>query len=217
MPAKVLARLIQSICTLLLAGLVHAGMALAQSQDPSHDSAASIKKKPPVVSHEAGPKWAELSPSQQQILQPLQNLWPSLEETRKRKWLVIAKNFPSLSPQAQATAQERMREWAALTPSQRYQARLHFTQSQQLSNDEKLAKWEEYQSLNEEEKHKLNQPKSVLPKGAAMVPRPVSPAKLTTTPVIKKEGQDKPPRIETAEVDPLTLLPIKKRVSSNKQ
>jgi hypothetical protein len=94
---------------------------------------------------------------------------------------------------------------------------LHFTQSQQLSTDEKLAKWEEYQSLNEEEKHKLNQPKSVLPKGAAMVPRPVSPAKLTTTPVIKKEGQDKPPRIETAEVDPLTLLPIKKRVSSNKQ
>jgi hypothetical protein len=35
--------------------------------------------------------------------------------------------------------------------------------------------------------------------------------------VTKKEGQDKPPRIETAEVDPLTLLPIKKRVSSDKQ
>jgi len=217
MPIKVPVLLIQSICIPLLAGLLHTGMALAESQNSDHGSTVSIKKTPPVVSHETGPKWTELSPNQQHILQPLQNLWPSLEENRKRKWLAIAKNFPTLSPQAQATAQERMREWAALTPSQRYQARLHFTQSQQLSNDEKLAKWEEYQSLNEEEKHKLNQPKPVLPKGAAMVPRPVSPAKLTTTPVIKKEGQDKPPRIETAEVDPFTLLPIKKRVSSNKQ
>jgi hypothetical protein len=217
MPSKVPVLLIQIICISLLAGLTHAGMAHAQSENSGHGSAASIKKTPPVVSHEAEPKWAELSPNQQQILQPLQNLWPSLEENRKRKWLAIAKNFPTLNPQAQATAQERMREWAALTPSQRYQARLHFTQSQQLSNDEKLAKWEEYQSLNEEEKHKLNQPKPVLPKGAAMVPRPVSPAKLTTTPVIKKEGQEKPPRIETAEVDPLTLLPIRKRVSSDKQ
>ena len=217
MPSKVPVLLIQSICIPLLAGFAHAGMALAQSQNSDHGSAASIKSTPPAVSHEAGPKWAELSPSQQHILQPLQNLWSSLEENRKRKWLAIAKNFPTLSSQEQATAQERMREWAALTPSQRYQARLHFTKSQQLSNDEKLAKWEEYQSLNEDEKHKLNQPKTVLPKGAAMVPRPVSPAKLTSTPVTKKEGQDKPPRIETAEVDPLTLLPIKKRVSSDKQ
>ena len=217
MPSHVAVVLIQSICIPVLAWFAHTGLALAQSQNPSPGSAASINRTPPVVLHEAGPKWVELSPHQQHILQPLQNLWSSLEENRKRKWLAIAKNFPTLSPQAQATAQDRMREWAALTPSQRYQARLHFTQSQQLSNDEKLAKWEEYQSLNEEEKHKLNQPKPLLPKGAAMVPRLVSPAKLTTTPVTKKEGQDKPPRIETAEVDPLTLLPIKKRVSSDKQ
>ena len=48
-----------------------------------------------------------------------------------------------------------------------------------------------------------------------MVARPVAPEKLTATPLSKKEGQVKPPRIETAQaqVDPLTLLPIKKHPS----
>ena len=139
-----------------------------------------------------------------------------LEENRKRKWLAIAKNFPNLSAQAQVVAQERMRDWAALTPAQRYQARLHFAQSQQLSTDEKVAKWEAYQSLNEEEKNKLSQSQPAWSKGAAMAVRPVSPEKITVTPVAKKEGQEKPPRIETAEVNPQTLLPIKKRAPIDK-
>ena len=162
-------------------------------------------------STETGPRWSELNEEQHKILHPLQHLWPALEENRKRKWLAIAKNFPNLSPQAQAVAQERMRDWAALTPAQRYQARLQFSQSQQLSTDEKIAKWEAYQSLNEEEKNKLPQGKPAWSKGAAMAARPVSPEKITVTPVSTKEGQEKPPRIETAEVNPQTLLPIKKR------
>ena len=214
MPLKTLGITFKNIGTPFIGWMVLSCLAFAQSPTTTP---GSVNPNLPAANHETGPKWVELGPTQQTILQPLQNLWPTLEEHRKRKWLAIAKNFPTLSPQAQATAQERMREWAALTPSQRYQARLHFTQSQQLSNDEKLAKWEEYQSLNEEEKTKLNQSKPLLPKGAAMVPRPVSPEKLTTTPVTKKEGQEKPPRIETAEVDPQTLLPIKKRSSSDKQ
>ena len=196
------------ICTLLMFSFVFPSVHAADPVERAENKLNSL---------ETLPRWAELSEAQQKALLPLKTLWPTLEVNRKRKWLVIAQNFSDLSESSQLLAQERMREWAALTPSQRYQARLHFTKSQQLSNDEKLAKWEEYQSLNEDEKHKLNQPKTVLPKGAAMVPRPVSPAKLTSTPVTKKEGQDKPPRIETAEVDPLTLLPIKKRVSSDKQ
>jgi len=164
---------------------------------------------------EIGPRWAELNEEQHHILHPLQNLWPTLEENRKRKWLAIAKNFPGLSPAAQAVAQERMREWAALTPAQRYQARLHFAQSQQLSADEKIAKWEAYQSLNDEEKNKLPQGKPAWSKGAAMAARPVAAEKLTVTPLLK-EGQEKPQRIETAEVNPLTLLPYKKRNTVDK-
>ena len=203
----------------LATGLLSTGLAFSQA-DTAPVAAPSSTFNPNKAEsfHEAGPKWAELNAEQKLILQPLQNLWPTLEENRKRKWLAIAKNFPTLSPQAQATAQERMREWAALTPAQRYQARLHFAQAQHWSTDEKLAKWEAYQALNEEEKNKLSQGKPAWSKGAAMVARPIAPEKLTATPVTKKEGQEKPPRIETAQaqVDPYTLLPIKKRPSSDK-
>lgn len=180
----------------------------AQAQTPpssGHDNPSKAKAPP----NETGPAWAELSPQQQEVLKPLQQLWPELEVNRKRKWLAIAKTFPSLNPQAQATAQERMREWAALTPAQRSQARLNFAQSQQLSPDQKLAKWEAYQSLDDESKQNLLKQKKPLPKGAATSPKPIAPEKLTTTPS-PKEGQTKVPKIETAEVDPRTLLRVKK-------
>jgi hypothetical protein len=49
-----------------------------------------------------------------------------------------------------------------------------------------------------------------------MAVRPVAPEKLTMTPSATKEGQQKPPRIETAEVNPQTLLPVRKRNSADK-
>lgn len=193
----------------VLSGLT--SMCVAQTKPQTTAGGA----KPAPVSEE-GPRWSELNSQQHNILEPLKHLWPSLEENRKRKWLAIAKNFPNLSPAAQAVAQERMREWAALTPAQRYQARLHFAHSQQLSPDEKIAKWEAYRSLNDDEKNKLSQGKPAWSKGAAMAVRPVAPEKLTVTPSTTKEGQQKPPRIETAEVNPQTLLPIRKRNSADK-
>ena len=199
------------LASLLAAFSGFTSMCAAQTKPQAADNGA----KTPHVS-EVGPHWSELNPQQHSILAPLQNLWPTLEENRKRKWLAIAKNFPNLSPAAQAVAQERMREWAALTPAQRYQARLHFAHSQQLSTDEKIAKWEAYQSLNDEEKNKLPQGQPAWSKGAAMAVRPVAPEKLTVTPSTTKEGQQKPPRIETAEVNPQTLLPNKKRNSADK-
>ncbi len=221
MSAKLLVDVTRHALSIAFGALLCTNISFAQSNDTTSKPSTLANSPDKTIGnfHEAGPKWAELNAEQKQILLPLQNLWPTLEENRKRKWLAIAKNFPTLSPQAQATAQERMREWAALTPAQRYQARLHFAQAQQLSPEEKLAKWEAYQSLNEEEKNKLSQSKPAWSKGAAMVAKPVPPEKLTATPVTKKEGQEKPPRIETAEaqVDPFTLLPIKKRPASDKQ
>ena len=182
------------------------------AQDPAQSTAtapnASSHKTPPALV-ETSPKWSELNAAQQTTLAPLEHLWSSLDENRKRKWLAIAKTCPSLSPQAQATAQERMREWAALSPTQRSQARLNFAQSQQLNPDEKKAKWEAFQALNDEEKQKLAPARSPLPKGAATAPKPIASDKLTTTPS-PKEGQSKTPRIETSEVHPRTLLPVRK-------
>ena len=143
----------------------------------------------------------------------MKTLWPTLEVNRKRKWLVIAQNFPDLTESSQLLAQERMREWAALSPLQRSQARLNFAQTKQLSPDEKLAKWEAYQALNPEEKQKLPSSRLPSPKGAALAVKPMSPAKLTTPPV-KKEGQSSSPRIDTSQLNPFTLLPANVQVTT---
>ena len=189
---------------------------LAWGQTSSPPYANNPPASPALTNSESGPPWLALTPAQQQALNPIQHLWPSLDENRKRKWLVIARNFPKLSPESQVVAQQRMREWAALSPAQRAQARLNFGQSKELSIDEKKAKWEAFQSLNEDEKIKLFEIKPATPKGAATASKPVSPDKLTATPKAKA-GQEKAPRIETTTIDPQTLLPIKKASESSSQ
>lgn len=191
-------------CTLVMfcCVLTHAGAA---------DTVDKAEKK--LNSLDTSPRWAELSPSQQKALLPLQTLWPTLDVNRKRKWLVIAQNFSDLSESSQILAQERMREWAALSPLQRSQARLNFAHTKQLSPDEKLAKWEAYQALNPEEKQKLPSSRLPSPKGAALAVKPISPAKLTALPV-KKEGQNSSPRIDTSQLNPFTLLPANIQVTN---
>lgn len=175
------------------------------------DLAAKTEKN--LSSLDTPPRWTELSQAQQKALLPLQTLWPTLDVNRKRKWLVIAQNFSDLSEPSQLLAQERMREWAALSPLQRSQARLNFAQTKQLSPDEKLAKWEAFQALNPEEKLKLPSSRLPSPKGAALAVKPMSPAKLTTPPV-KKEGQNSSPRIDTSQLNPFTLLPANIQVTN---
>jgi hypothetical protein len=184
-------------CVLLVCSFV---LPFAYAADPAERSENKLN------SLETSPRWSELSEAQQKALLPLQNLWSTLEVNRKRKWLVIAQNFYDMSESSQLLAQERMREWAALSPLQRSQARLNFAQTKQLSSDEKLAKWEAYQALNDEEKQKLPSSRLTAPKGAALAVKPISPAKLTTPPA-KKEGQSSAPRIDTGQLNPFTLLP----------
>jgi len=171
------------------------------------------KAEKTLNSLDTSPRWSELSEAQQKALLPLQTLWPTLDVNRKRKWLAIAQNFSDMSESSQILAQERMREWAALSPLQRSQARLNFAQTKQLSPDDKLAKWEAYQALNEEEKQKLPSSRLPSPKGAALAVKPISPAKLTTPPV-KKEGQNSSPRIDTSQLNPFTLLPAHIQVTN---
>lgn len=160
---------------------------------------------------ESSPTWADLSSAQKKALLPLKNLWPTLEVNRKRKWLAFAQNFAEMPEASQAIAQDRMRDWAALSPQQRTQARLNFAHTQQLSSDEKMSKWEAFQSLSEDAKQKLPSSRPRSPKGAAVAVKPISPDKLTSTPA-KKEGQSTSPRIDTGQLNPFTLLPANLQV-----
>jgi hypothetical protein len=195
--------------------------AQARAQPPTETPPAAAASSP--ASHVAAPKaaasaaksngkrvtkplWSQLTPAQQQALAPLASTWDVVSESQKRKWLALSRNFPSMSGEEQAKLHSRMSEWAALSPQQRTLARLNFGQTQQLSPDDKKAKWEAYQALPPEEKRKLAASAAKPPATAAAV-KPVPPEKLANVP--KPRHVNKTPRIAAApgQVDYNTLLP----------
>lgn len=182
--------------------LGHAPLICAQNA-PAPAFILPISTTPNAIN--TGPAWHELSAAQKQALLPLAKLWPTMTEPHKRKWLALSQNFAQLSDVDKNTLQGRMREWAALTPQQRAQARLNFADAKQLPQDERKTKWEAYQALSAEEKQKLAAQNPVAKVGAAMAPKPVSPEKLATPPAA---GTNKAlPRIASDQAAPITLLP----------
>jgi len=152
------------------------------------------------------PHWNDLNLAQQQALSPLSELWSTMTQAHKRKWLAISQNFSQLSNEEKSVVQGRMREWAALSPQQRSLARLNFADVKQLPQDEKRSKWEAYQALSPEAKQKLatQQPAPIL--GAAPAVKPVSSHKLAAQP-FSNAGSKPLPRIDSQQAAPTTLLP----------
>lgn len=144
------------------------------------------------------PLWSELTPLQQQALQPLAGTWGTISEAQKRKWLAVSKNYASLQKDGQVTMHGRMNEWVSLTPLQRAQARLNFATtkelSRQLTPEEKLAKWQTYQSLSADEKKRLVEKALPKPTGAALAIKPVAPQKLAPVQPRQSVTTTEPPR-----------------------
>lgn len=184
---------------LLLSGAALLATELVCAQTPSPTAAKSVSSLP------GRPLWMDLTESQQQALSPLAQLWPTMNEPHKRKWLAISQNFAQLSADEQNTLQSRMREWAALSPQQRTAARLNFAGAQQLPQEDKKAKWEAYQALSPEAKQKLAAQQSQPVQGAAPAVKPVAATKLTTSPAANTNKTL--PRIATDQAAPATLLP----------
>jgi hypothetical protein len=185
---------------LLLSGAVMLASEIIYAQAAP---AATVKVAPSLPGR---PLWMDLAESQQQALAPLAQLWPTMTEPHKRKWLAVSQNFGQLSPDEQTTVQGRMREWAALSPQQRSAARLNYADAKQLLQEDKKAKWEAYQALSPEAKQKLAAQQTTQPvMGAAPAAKPVSPAKLTTPPVASSNKAL--PRIASDQAAPTTLLP----------
>lgn len=163
-------------------------------------SAAKANGKQPTK-----PLWRELKPAEQIALTPLANTWDTMSVAQKRKWLALSKNYPKLSPEEQVKVHSRMSEWAALSPQQRTQARLSFGATQQLSADDKKAKWEAYQALSPEEKSKLAA-RASNPPAAAPAVKPVPSDKLATIP--KPKLGERPPKNSQAPAQPLPAPPV---------
>ena len=129
------------------------------------------------------PLWKDLTPMQQQALEPLTAEWDKMEGLRKKKWLEIANRYSSMKPDEQQRLHERMREFIKLTPEQRRQVRQTYARTQKLDPGEKSAQWEQYQQLPEEQKQKLAAAANAK-KQVANLPTP-SQSKIKTVPPIK--------------------------------
>lgn len=194
----------RSITATFIAQLLLSGAVLFTGVLVGAQTAPVVAAKP-APSLPGRPLWMDLAESQQQALAPLAQLWPTMTEPHKRKWLAISQNFGQLTADEQATVQGRMREWAALSPQQRTAARLNYADAKQLLQEDKKAKWEAYQALSPEAKQKLAAQQNQPIQGAAPAVKPVSAAKLTTSPVAS--ANKALPRIATDQVAPATLLP----------
>lgn len=106
------------------------------------------------------PGWSLLSTQQQAILAPLAADWDKLDNIRRKKWLGIAERYSAMKAEEQRRVQDRMREWATLTPEQRAKVRDTYKEFNQLPSEQKQTvkqKWEAYSNLPHEEKQRVRQ------------------------------------------------------------
>lgn len=190
-----------------------ASHAIAAAKPPVRVSKAAGKNRPRSAPRSA---WSELTPAQQEALQPLAANWGTMSPGQRRKWLALSKNFPSMSLEEQAKLYSRMTEWASLSAQQRTQARLNFAETKQLSAEEKRAKWQAYQALSPEEKQKLEEKAPPKIRGAATAVRPAPHQKMAALRPAKPNPAPNPnPRLsnpakavpELQQVNRNTLLP----------
>ena len=92
-------------------------------------------------------QWSKLPVSVQVVLKPLEEDWSELTPDQRLKWFDLGRRFGQLPPDEQRRVQERMVDWARMTPSERGLARLNFQEIRQVSLKERLERWEAYQGL----------------------------------------------------------------------
>ncbi len=126
----------------------------------------------------ARPYWPELTIPQRAALAPLVTDWEHLDAQTKKKWVEIANRYPRMKPEEQSHAQERMREWAALTPDQRRVARDSFARIRALPPEARADVLRKYRELPPEKREALTQ-QSVRNK-ALIVPRAPVPTPAVT-------------------------------------
>ncbi|MDO9273207.1 MAG: DUF3106 domain-containing protein [Rugosibacter sp.] len=128
------------------------------------------------------PTWSELNSQQRVILAPFSSSWNNTDNYSRKKWLAIAKRYPSMGTEERVRTQNHMKEWVKLTPEERKRAREKYKSLRRSSPNQKATlknKWQEYQALPESEKKRL---KSVAKHQDKIHPEPKS----LTLPLKKK-------------------------------
>ncbi len=102
------------------------------------------------------PRWESLAPAQQQVLAPLAGEWDKLDPASRKRWLGVAKRYPTMTAIGQKRVQTRMKKWAALTPQQREEARAKYKRMKRKRGSTDLKReWQRYQALPATEREAL--------------------------------------------------------------
>ena len=117
-------------------------------------------------------------------------------------------NFADLPAKDQEKLQQRMNQWASLSAQERAQARVIFSQVQQLSGDDRLSKWQAYQALEPSQKNQLAQSTQMLPNSAAISPAPITSRPVESIHLLFSQSFSSS-RLEVDQLSSKTLLPPK--------
>ena len=215
MPAHRLLAPLRSLSTLhwvllvtVLIAAVGIAVSMARGRGDIQVSSATVPS-PVTVVQPTGSRWQDLTEAQRQILHPLAGTWDTLNSAHKGKWIALTQGYATRSPDEQKKMQSRMLEWAALSQSQREQARLNFAETKKISPSARAADWETYQNLSAEEKRELAAKAKAKPTGAAVAITPSPPGKLTAVPITRHTtSQDSTTAMIKPKIDANTLLPV---------
>ena len=127
----------------------------ASAQAPKASAAATSQARPSAPARKEGVRWQALTPTQREVLAPLEHDWPTIESPRKQKWLALAGRFKSLSAEERTRISARMVEWAKLSPAERGQARMRFEEARQVPAPDRTARWQAYQALPVEQRQQF--------------------------------------------------------------
>lgn len=159
----------------------------------------------PAAQPQGSGDWKHLKAHEKRALAPLATEWGQLTEVQRGKWLLIAQQFDQLPATEQQVMQQRMKSWVALSPAKRNQARLNFNLLQNLPKEEKKSRWDEYQSLSDDEKRKLSAGALGPARTAAPSRTPSSAERLVQPPLRTMPPEALPSR---QPIDRRTLLPV---------
>jgi Protein of unknown function (DUF3106) len=125
--------------------------------------AKSVAAQPITVK----PEWAELTPAQRSVLEPLKQDWGSLDTVRRKKWVGIADRYPKMNPNEQKLLRTRMQDWAKLSSEQRRVAREKYLSIKKMpaaKREEVKAQWHQYQqSLAAKSEPSVPEPAGITP------------------------------------------------------
>jgi hypothetical protein len=147
-----------AVTLLILSGMAIAPVAQAQNApSPSVVNSASPEPKttiavPRNLAALVQPLWVDLTPTQQQALEPFAAKWNTFAKAEKLSWVKLAERFGSMNPDQRATLQKRMRAWAELTPEQRVRARANYNLASKVPQDQRIAEFEQYRGMTPEQR-----------------------------------------------------------------